>query len=353
MHLARNRIPLNTACTTENIFPPIHGRMAHMRAWRVHEYGHYDTVLRLEDVEPPRATAESSVVRVRAAGLNFADILSIAGKYQVKAPLPFTPGMESVGEVIEPGPGSKYSVGDRLISMSPSGAFGEYLLLADDFSFPVPATIPDADAAALLMTYQTAYFGLVRRGELRAGETLLVHGGAGGVGTAAIQLGKALGATVIATAGGAEKLDVCRRCGAEHVIDYKTEDFVARVKQITDGRGADVILDNVGGDVFDQSLRCIAWEGRVVVCGFAGGRIPQIPANKIMLKNIAVTGIFWGQYQVHNPKLVTEAQETLYRLYAEGKIRPVIYRTFPLDELPAALRAMEGRQSYGKIVLSV
>ena len=322
-----------------------------MRAWRAHAYGPYRDVLRLDEVPSPDAPAGGVVVKVAAASLNFPDLLAIAGQYQVKAPVPFTPGIEAAGTVIKVGAGSRYQVGDRVIVSALWGTFAEELAAADAQVFPWPDGLTAAEAASFLVTYQTSYFALVHRTTLRAGETLLVHGGAGGVGISAIQLGKALGATVIATAGGAEKLAVCTAAGADHVIDYKATDFVAAVKQLTGGRGADVIYDPVGGDVFDQSLKCIAWEGRLLVIGFASGRIPELKMNRVLLKNCAVIGLFWGAYQMHDPKKVVDAHAALTELVAAGKIRPVIWKELPLADLPAALAALESRASYGKIAV--
>jgi NADPH2:quinone reductase len=191
----------------------------------------------------------------------------------------------------------------------------------------------------------------VHRAALRAGETLLVHGGAGGVGIAAIQLGKALGAKVIATAGADDKLEICRAAGADHAINYKTADWVAEVKKATGGKGADVIYDPVGGDVFEQSLKCIAWEGRLLVIGFASGKIPELKMNRVLLKNIAVVGLFWGAYQMHDPGKVVAAHDALCELVAAGKCRPVVWKELPLAELPSALAALESRQSHGKIAI--
>lgn len=185
------------------------------------------------------------------------------------------------------------------------------------------------------------------------GEYLLVHGGAGGVGTAAIQIGKALGAKVIATAGSSEKLEICRQCGAEFLINYKTDDFVEKVKEYTAGNGADVIYDPVGGDVFDRSTKCIAWEGRILVIGFTSGRIPEIRANKVLLKNMSVIGLWWGNYRLHNPKLIEETQRQLYLMYEEGAIKPIIHSALGFTDLPVALGLLENRKSYGKVVIKV
>jgi NADPH2:quinone reductase len=207
-------------------------------------------------------------------------------------------------------------------------------------------------AAALPIVYPTSYAGLVLRARLAAGETLLVHAAAGGVGLAAVQIGSALGARVIATAGGAEKCDVARRAGAELAIDYSTEDFAARVKAETDGRGADVIYESVGGDVFDRSLKCIAWSGRLLVIGFAGGTIPEVKANRILLKNISIVGLHWGAYAANEPQRIPEIFDALFKLHAEGKIEPVIFDTYPLERVPDALLALGSRKSYGKLIIT-
>ena len=322
-----------------------------MRAWTVREFGPFREKLALGRHELPKPTGPTALIKVHAAGINFPDLLMIEGKYQVKPPTPFIPGGEATGVVVEVGDQSSLGVGDRIITSNQTGAFAEYMLAKDASSFAAPEAMTDADAAALLITYQTSYFALAYRAQLKAGEYLLVHGGAGGVGTSAIQIGKALGATVIATAGADDKLEVCRQCGADYVINYSREDFVPAVQEITKGHGADVIYDPVGGDVFDKSTKCIAWEGRLLVIGFAGGRIPQITANRILLKNISVVGLYWGNYFSHQPELIRKTQEILYQLYAQGKIKPVIYREYPLEGLPEALAAIERRECYGKLVL--
>lgn len=324
-----------------------------MRAWVVHEFGPYRDVLRLEDIEPPRADGEAAVLDVAAAGVMYADLLNIAGTYQMKAPLPFVPGSEAAGTVVEAGAASKFKPGDRVVTVNLMGAFAERMLAVDSVSFRIPDGMSFEDAAAFTINYQTSYFALVHRAQVKPGEWVLVHGGAGGVGTAAIQLAAALGAKVIATAGADDKLALCKKCGAENVIPYRETDFAAAVKTITNGHGADVIIDPVGGDVFDASTKCVAFEGRLVVIGFAGGRIPSLAANRLLLKNFSAMGLFWGAYQTRNPALVAQTQETLYRLYEQGAIKPVLSRTYPLDELPAALESIETRNCLGKPVLAL
>lgn len=323
-----------------------------MRAWTVHHYGNYREALSLESAEPPKPDADSCVIEVKSAGVMYADLLNIAGQYQVKAPLPFVPGSEGAGVVVEAGQRCGYRPGDRVVTVNLMGAFAERMLCVDQVTHRIPDAMTFTDAAAFTINYQTGYFALVHRAGLRAGEWVLVHGGAGGIGTASIQLAKALGANVIATAGGEDKLEVCRRCGADFAVNYRTADFVAAVKDITGGKGADVIVDPVGGDVFDASSKCIAFEGRLIIIGFASGRIPEIAANRILLKNISVVGLFWGSYQTRNNELVGQTQEDLYGLYLRGKIKPVIHREYPLEELPAALESIESRTCIGKPVLT-
>jgi NADPH:quinone reductase len=324
--------------------------MSKMKAWQVHEVGDYHDVLRWEETERPRPEGPSSLIRVKAAALNFPDILFIAGKYQMRPPLPFTPGIEAVGEVVETGSDSRFSAGDRVIATG-MGAYGEYMLAMDPMTFLAPDGMNDIDAAAIRIVYQTAYMALTRRADLQPDETLLVNGGAGGVGTAAIQVGKALGARVIATAGSEQHLEVCRDDGADHVLNYHEVHVAEQVKELTEGRGADVVFDPVGGDAFDESTHCVAFEGRVIVIGFASGRIPEIATNRVLNKNIDVIGFYWTNYQIFYPGVVDTHQEEIDALYREGKIKPVVSHVGKLSELPQALDLIESHKGYGKIVL--
>jgi NADPH2:quinone reductase len=316
-----------------------------MRAWRVHELGEPSEVLSLDEVEQPTPGEGQVLVRVRAAALNFPDVLVVQGKYQERPALPFTPGVELCGEVVE--------TGQRVIG-SPSGGFGafaEYALMDAGNTWPVPEGMPDEKAAALYLTYQTGHVGLHRRARLQPGEWLLVHAGAGGVGSAAIQLGKAAGARVIATAGGARKVEVCRELGADHVVDYTAEDFVPVVKEVTGGHGADVVYDPVGGDVFDRSRRCIAFEGRLVVVGFTSGRIPEAPANHALVKNYSVVGLHWGLYRTKEPSLIASTHEALTELVQKGQVDPLVSEVLPLEQAPRALAKLADRSTVGKVVL--
>jgi len=324
-----------------------------MKAWRVNELGDPMDVLRLEEVDAPAAGPGEAVVEVGAASLNFFDILLCQGTYQEKPPLPFTPGSEVGGTVRAVGDGvTTVQEGQRVLAMPPlpRGGLAQRVAVPAAAMLPIPDARAFEDAAAHFIVYQTAYVGLHRRARLRPGEVVLVHAGAGGVGSAAIQLAVAAGARVIATAGGTEKVAVCRQLGAEEAIDYREGDFVERVKELTGGRGADVIFDPVGGDVFDRSRRCVAFEGRLVVVGFAGGRMAEAPTNHALVKNYAIVGLHWGLYRTMAPRVILETHQELMRLYGEGKIKPLIFRDVPFAEVPAALDLIGSRATWGKLV---
>jgi NADPH:quinone reductase len=330
--------------------------MVAVKAWVVRELGGPD-VLRFEDVEPGPPAEGSVRVAVRAAAINFPDALMVAGTYQSKPPLPFVPGVEVSGEVVAAPASSGFKAGDRVMALLDNASLtrGGYSQIADAVPsavFPMPAGMSFEEAAGFTLTYQTGWFGLHRRANLQPTETLLVHAGAGGVGTAAIQLGKAAGATVIATAGSDEKLEVCRRMGADHAINYKTQDFAEEVKKLTGGRGANVIFDPIGGDVYDRSTKCIAFEGRIVIVGFTSGRIPQAATNHVLVKNYSVVGLHWGLYNARAPELIGPAARALVDLYESGKIKPHVSARFPLAEAPAALASVAGGKSTGKVILT-
>lgn len=327
-----------------------------MRAWRVHELGDPVQVMRLEDgVDPPRPGPGQLLVAPATVGLNFFDDLLCRGLYQHKPAPPFSPGAELCGRVLEVGAGvDGFVVGQRVMGMSPTaGALAGEALTEPRLTFAVPDGMPDEVGAAIVTTYGTAHAALHRRARLQAGETVLVHAGAGGVGSAAIQLAAAAGARVLATAGGPEKVEVCRRLGAEVAIDYTAGDFVAPVKEATDGRGVDVIVDPVGGDVFDRSLRCLAWEGRLVVVGFTSGRIPALPANLALLKNISIIGLAWGAYVGHDPSLLAEIHTDLIRLWEKGQVDPLIHAVLPFEQAPQGIADLASRKTVGKVVVRV
>src|SRR5690606_17777438 len=269
-----------------------------MKAWTVVRIGDPQEALELAELPNPEPKAGEVLVKVEAAALNFFDILQCQGKYQEKPDLPFTPGAEIAGVIEKAGDGVDIQLGQRVLATPqlPSGGLAEWVVVKQEGIFPIPDSLSYSEAASLFITYQTAYFALHRTARLQKGETLLVHAGSGGVGSAAIQLGKAAGATVIATAGSDEKTAVCKELGADQVINYRTEDFVSIVKEATGGKGANVIFDPVGGDTFDRSRKCIAFEGRILVIGFAGGRIADAPTNHALIKNYSIVGVHFGLF---------------------------------------------------------
>jgi NADPH2:quinone reductase len=324
-----------------------------VKAWRVSRYGPPEDVLELADVPRPAPAPGQLLVRTRAAAANFPDVLLCHGTYQVRPPLPFSPGLELCGEVVAAGADvSGFAPGDRVIGGAalPDGGFAEYALMEAADTFPAPAALNDAEAAPFLVTYQTGWFGLHRRARLQPGETLLVHAAAGGVGSAAIQLGKAAGARVIGVAGGPGKAALARQLGADVVVDRHAEDFAAVVKEVTGGRGADVVYDPVGGDAFARSVKCIAFEGRIVVVGFASGTIPAAALNHALVKNYSILGLHWMLYQRMNPGAVAECQAELTRLLAAGLIRPLITERLPLEAVPDGLRRLAAGGTVGRIV---
>jgi len=323
-----------------------------MRAWQVHQYGEPLEVLRLVEKKVPEPGHGEIRIRVAAASLGLPDVFLCRGVYPTFQPQPpFTPGQEVTGIVAAAGEETHIPIGSRVMAVTAfpggHGGFADQTLAYDDAAYRVPDEMSDVEAAAFLIQFQTAYIALARRGQLRLGETLLVHGGAGGVGSAAIQLGVALGARVIATAGGPVKTETCRHLGAEVAIDYREEDFPRAVNQATGGRGADVIYDPVGGEVFTRSLECIASEGRMLIIGFASGRFSDASSLDVVLKNYSVVGVFAGAY---DRKFLTQAHEELLKLYAQGRIRPLIGRRVSFEEIPRALADLANRQVVGRVV---
>ena len=291
---------------------------------------------------------------VRAAGVNFADNLMIAGQYQFKPPFPFSPGFEVSGVIAEVGEGvDELEPGDRVMAALGHGGYAEEVVVPVANVLPIPEGMNFPTAAAFPLVYATAHLALIHRARLEANEVLLVHGGAGNVGRAAIEIGKRLGATVIATAGGPEHLRIASGHGADYAINYEQEDIRDRVEEITAERGADVILDPVGGDAFDASLRCVAWEGRIVVIGFASGRIPEAPAWRVLLRNCAVMGMDWGGYLRRDSETVRATTAEALQWYEEGALDPRPSGTFPLEKAADALEAQTKRRSTGKVVLTI
>ncbi len=323
-----------------------------MHAWQFESHGNYQDVLHWMERAAPTPGREQALIRTTAVSLNFPDLLIIQGMYQHKAPLPAVPGVEAVGIVEAVGPASKFKIGERVVGFSHSGGtLADLFLVNNTSAWTVPAHVSDEQAAALSVAYGTSYFGLEHRAQLKAGENLLVLGAAGGVGLAAIQLGRLMGAKVIACAGDPKKLEVCAQQGAHHLINYKTEDLVERVKALTNGHGADVVYDPVGGEIFEQVKRCVAWGSRLLVIGFAGGKIPTIELNRILLKNMSVVGLAWGQYLDRGSELPGQAQTLFYELIARKQIDPVIYKVLPFAESKEGLRLIESREVYGKVVI--
>jgi NADPH2:quinone reductase len=311
-------------------------------------------VMALAEVPRPEPGACGVRVRIRAAGVNFADSLMLRGQYQEKPPLPFTPGLEVAGEIEAVGAGvTGLEPGRRVMAFLDRGGFAEAAVARAADVIPLPETMDDVTAAGFAIAYGTAYGALRWRADLHAGETLVVHGAAGGVGLTAVEVGKAMGATVIATARGADKLEVARRHGADHTLDSESDDVKAAVRNLTGGRGADVVFDPVGGAMFEASLRSIAWEGRIVVIGFASGTVPQIPANILLVKNAAALGFYWGSYRKHDPERLRASFADLFRWHADGRIRPHVSHRLPLAEAADAVRLLTSRQSTGKVVLTV
>ncbi len=322
-----------------------------MKAWQVPELGEPRDVLTLAEVPDPVPGPGQVLVKVLAAAANFPDVLMCRGGYQVRPPLPYIPGIELCGEVVAAGPGvSGFAPGDRLIGGPIGGAFAELTLMNAATALPAPDGLDDAEAAAFFVTYQTGWFGLHRRARLAAGETLLVHAAAGGVGSGAVQLGRAAGARVIGVTGGERKAEAARALGVDVVIDRNTQDFVEVVKEVTEGRGADVIYDPVGGDTYARSTKCIAFEGRILVIGFAGGQIQSAALNHALVKNYSIVGLHWGLYQSKNPQLIRDCHAQLTTMVADGAIRPLVGERLGLDEVPAGLQRLADGGTVGRVV---
>jgi len=326
-----------------------------MRAWRVHRTGEVVDVVRLDvDAPEPEPVADEVLIQVGACALNFADSLLCQGRYQETPPLPFTPGLEVAGVVVATGPEATHAVGARVTGspLLPHGGLADRALAASAHVFPAPIDASDPSLAAMHVTYQTAWFALHRRAGVQPGETVLVHAGAGGMGSASIQLAVAGGATVIATAGGPEKVRRCLDLGAHHAIDHRAETFQDVVNDLTGGRGADVILDSVGGDTFAGSTKCIAWEGRIVIIGAAGGRYAEARTNHALVKNYSILGLNWRGYLTRQPDAVAHAQAELTDLLGAGRIDPQISEVLALgDDVGGAIDRVTGGSTTGKLVV--
>ena len=324
-----------------------------MKAYVCREFGPVESH-KVEEIEDPRAEAGQVVVDVKAAGVSFPDVLIVQGKYQFQPPFPFSPGGEIAGVISEIGEGVvDWKVGDRVIAMTGNGGIAEKVVAFEMTLMPLPETMDFKDGAAFPLNYGTTYHALKQRGQLQAGETLLVTGAGGGVGTTAIEIGKAMGARVIAAASTDEKLEIAKNLGADEVINYSDGELKEKVKTLTDGLGADVIYDPIGGDIFMQCMRCINWKGRVLVIGFASGPIPEVPTNLALLKGCSIVGVFWGRFTGAEPEENSQNFNELFALHAEGKLKPQITKSYSLDDAAEAISSLENRKATGKVVIEM
>ncbi|KIN77784.1 NADPH:quinone oxidoreductase family protein [Sulfitobacter mediterraneus] len=311
----------------------------------------YNTPLSLQDVPMPAPEAGEVLVKVETCGLNFADLLSIKGTYQEKPALPYAPGMELAGEITALGAGVDHlAVGQRIAAYTGQGGLGEYVAIPAEICVPIPDEMNAVDAAAFLIAYGTSHVGLDYKAHLKPGERLLVLGASGGVGLTAVELGKLMGAEVIACARGADKLEICRKAGADHLINSETDDIREIVKSLG---GADVVYDPIGGDQFKAAMRACNPEARILPLGFASGEVPQIPANILLVKNLTVLGLYWGGYARINPSVLTDSFKTLFDWYVAGKVKPHVSHVLPLDQANEALELLRGRKATGKVVVQV
>ncbi len=325
-----------------------------VKVLRCHEYGTPD-VLRIDEVEPRDPERGEVRVRLRACAVNFPDILSCAGTYQNKPDFPFSPGLESMGEIIDRGAGvTDFDIGDRvMLWCGPHyDGYAEEVTLPAQRAFAVPAAMSDLEAGGFMLVYGTAWHGLVDCGHLEAGETVAIHGASGGVGMAAVQVAKALGATVIASAGSGEKLGIVAEQGADHLINYASEDIRQRLKELTAESGLNVVFDTVGGDAFRASLSAISHEGRILIVGFTSGEHVQVPTNIILVKWASVIAVRFGQFTLTYPERTRENHERLIELYEAGRLKPHVGRTYPLEQAVDALKALQNREVTGKIILT-
>lgn len=323
-----------------------------MRAVLCKELGPPESLV-VEDVPTPDIQPGQVLVKVGACGVNFPDTLIIQGKYQHKPDLPFSPGGEIAGEVIDVAADvSNVKKGDRVIALCGHGGFAEEIAIEADRLVHIPDQMDYVTASAFLLTYGTSYHGLKQRANLQAGETLLVLGAAGGVGLAAVELGKAMGAKVIAAASTADKLALAKEHGADELINYSEEDLKDRTKELTGGKGVDVVYDPVGADLFEPAVRATGWNGRILVVGFAGGYIPKLPVNLTLLKGSSVVGVFWGEFTRRQPEDSAQNNKELLEMYVQGKVKPHISQTFPLEKAADALYTLQNRQAKGKLVVT-
>lgn len=324
-----------------------------MKALTCVEHGMADKLKLVEDWPEPELGENDVMIEVKAAGLNFPDVLIIQGKYQIQPDMPFIPGGECSGVVTAVGSAvTRYKVGDDVLSMGASGAFCGKIAANENAVFPMPKGLSYEQAAGISITYFTSYYALKQRANIQLGETLLVLGAAGGVGTTAIELGKMMGARVIAAASTAEKLELCKSLGADEVINYNEVSLKDTVKELTGGKGVDVVYDPVGGDYAEPAIRAMAWNGRYLVIGFASGPIPKIPLNLALLKGCAIVGVFWGRFSGEEPQENLKNIEELWELFAAGKLSPVVTDSFSIDQYEEAFNCLIERRARGKVILN-
>lgn len=321
-----------------------------MKAWQAHETGEPGDVLEVHEVPLPRPDPGHALIKVAACGLNFPDVLQCRGLYHDRAPRPFTPGMELVGTVVN---GTDLPTGQRVIALPnlQDGGLAEYTIAPERDVYPVPDNMPDEHAAGFAIVYQTAWLAIHQRAKAQAGETIVIHGATGGVGSACIQLAQAAGLRVVATVRGQSKRMMVEALGVDLAIDITSEDLVTAVRDFTGGQGADVVIDPVGGDLFSASLRCLAWEGSLVVIGFMSNEIAKIAANQLLLKNVSVAGLNMGAYRIRAPHTAQRAHEALLKLYAAGSVRPVLHPLADQTDARSALSELATGRVSGKAVV--
>lgn len=325
-----------------------------MKAVVCREHGMPDKLELVQDWPDPAVGDNDVLIRVKAAGLNFPDVLIIQGKYQFQPDLPFIPGGECSGEVEAVGAAvTRFKPGDKVIAAAGTGAFCERVAAHESSVFPMPDGLSFEQAAGISITYFTSYYALKQRANLQPGETLLVLGAAGGVGTTAVELGKLMGAKVIAAASSDEKLELCRQLGADEVINYSKVSLKDTLKELTGGRGVDVVYDPVGGDYAEPAIRSMAWNGRYLVIGFASGPIPKIPLNLTLLKGCSIVGVFWGRFTGEEPEQHQQNIRDLWELFSSGKIRPIVTDTFPIERYEEAYNCMIERRARGKVIMTL
>ena len=322
-----------------------------MKAIVCHNFSDLDQ-LTFEDIDAPTPGANELLIDIHATGINFPDALMVMGLYQVKPPLPFSPGMEVAGTVTAVGADvNRFKVGDRIVAGCQTGGYAQQVCIPEQAAFAIPQGISDAEAAALLIAYGTAHHALKQRANLKSGESLLVLGAAGGTGLAAVQIGKAMGANVIAACSTEEKLQTAKSHGADHLINYQEADLKAELKQITQGKGVDVVYDPVGGDAFDICSRTMAWNGRLLVIGFTSGKIPKLPVNLALVKGYSLVGVFWGEFTQREPDVYAKNMQELFGWIESDVFRPVIDSEVPLEQAVDALKKVMQRKVQGKLII--